>query len=337
MIDYLEKVRQGSPRVIARMITAVENDKDMAQEITSSLYTHTGQAHIVGVTGPPGCGKSTLVNELAKRFNDLGKRVAVIAVDPSSSFTGGALLGDRIRMSDAAEREGVFIRSMASRGNLGGLAQAASAAIRILDAAGYDVIFVETVGAGQAEVDIASVAYTILVVEAPGSGDEVQSIKAGILEIADILIVNKADRPTALQTVRALEVMLQFDLPVVSQHHAQFVGESSSPNEDTAVFGRWQVPVLQTVATEGEGMSALVNKINEHHDHLVKTGELFQREIQRSKLEIDQLLQHQIMSRSRNSILADQRDRFITAVAKREMDPYMAADQLFEMVNRHYS
>ena len=338
MNDYLEKVRQGSTRVIARMITAVENDENAAHDVTSALYAHTGTAHIIGVTGPPGCGKSTLVNELAKRFNDKGKTVAIVAVDPSSPFTGGALLGDRVRMSDIAGREGVYIRSMASRGTLGGLAHATSSAIKILDASGYEIILVETVGAGQVEVDIASVAHTIVVVEAPGSGDEVQSIKAGILEIADILVVNKVDRPSSLQTVRVLEMMLQIGRQPVSGHHTPLSGAGSLQiEEDVKSFEEWQIPVLQTIAVEGEGVVDLVNKLTEHHEYLVETGELFQRELQRSRLEIERLLQNQIIKRSRQSILAEQRDNFVTAVARREMDPYTAAEQLFEMANNHVS
>ena len=338
MSEYLEKVRQGSPRVIARLITAVENDNGIAQDMTSELYGHTGKSYIVGVTGPPGCGKSTLVNELAKKFNDQGKSVAIIAVDPSSPFTGGALLGDRVRMSDIAGREGVFIRSMASRGTLGGLAQATSTAIRILDVSGYEIILIETVGAGQAEVDIASVAHTTLVVEAPGGGDEVQSIKAGILEIADIFIVNKADRPSSLQTVRMLEMMLQLGRPPVSKHHASLPNENPFQfQQDLNPSSQWQVPVMKTVAIEGKGIYELIDKLKEHQDYLVNTGELFERELQRSRQEIERLLQNQIISRSRHSIMAEERDRFVTAVARREMDPYTAAEQLFELANSRSS
>jgi LAO/AO transport system kinase len=334
MSEYLEKVRQGSARIIARTISAVENDDDAAREVTSALYGHTGKSHIVGITGPPGCGKSTLVNELVKKINDQGKLVAIIAVDPSSPFTGGAILGDRVRMSDIASRDGVFIRSMASRGTLGGLAQATSTAIRILDAAGYEIILVETVGAGQAEVEITSVAHTILVVEAPGAGDEVQSIKAGILEIADIFIVNKADHPASLQTVRTLEMMLQIGHPSISPHHANLSHVGPQLEQDLSASSQWQVPVLQTIATEGKGIDELVDKISEHYSNLVKTSELFEREIKQSKQEIERLLQNQIIARSRNSMLVEDRDRFVTAVARREMDPYTAAEKLFEIVNR---
>ncbi|HSM57131.1 MAG TPA: methylmalonyl Co-A mutase-associated GTPase MeaB, partial [Candidatus Sulfomarinibacteraceae bacterium] len=208
MDDLLADVRRGERRAVARTITQVERSEERAREIVKTLYPHTGRAHIVGVTGAPGTGKSTLVNELAKALRERELQVGIVAVDPSSPFTGGALLGDRIRMRDLSGDPGIFIRSMAARGSLGGLARATAAVLKVLDAAGFDVILIETVGAGQAEVDIAHTAHTVLVVEAPGMGDDIQSIKAGILEIADLLIVNKADRSGARATVTALKAML---------------------------------------------------------------------------------------------------------------------------------
>lgn len=338
MIDLLEKVCQGNVRAIARTITAVENDEAMAQNVTAAIYARTGNAHLIGVTGPPGSGKSTLVNELAIKFNDLGKTVGIIAVDPSSPFTGGAILGDRVRMNDIVNRDGVFVRSMATRGTLGGLAQATSTAIRILDAAGYEIILIETVGAGQAEIDIASVAHTVIVVEAPGSGDEVQSIKAGILEIADILVVNKADRPSALRTVRSLEMMLQLGQPMSIQHHAPLAtGNSPLLEKDATISDPWQVPVMQTIAISGQGIDDLIGKIINHRNYLNETGEILQREIQRSRREIERLLQDQIVFRIHRLVMAERRDQLVTAVAKREMDPYSAAEQLFELAKDHLS
>ena len=338
MNELLEKVRQGNIRAIARLITAVENDEAAAQSTTAALYAHTGNAHIIGVTGPPGCGKSTLVNELARGFNVRGLTVGIIAVDPSSPFTGGALLGDRVRMADISGLEGVFIRSMASRGTLGGLAEATSSVIKVLDAAGFDVILIETVGAGQAEVDIAAVAHTVLVIEAPGSGDEVQSIKAGILEVADILVVNKADRPSVLRTVNALEMMLHLGQPVTSHHQMLLPGDRPSPIEAQPIAGdRWIVPVLQTIAIEGKGVEDLIEKVIEHRNYLVSSGEWFHRELQRSRREIERLLQNQIIARARRNILAEQREQYVTAVARRELDPYTAAGLLFDLANDNHS
>jgi LAO/AO transport system kinase len=332
VIELLEKVCQGNVRAIARTITAVENDEAMAKNVTAALYDRTGNAHLIGVTGPPGSGKSTLVNELAIKFNDQGKTVGIIAVDPSSPFTGGSILGDRVRMTDIVNREGVFVRSMATRGTLGGLAQATSTAIRVLDAAGFEIILIETVGAGQAEIDIASVAHTVLVVEAPGSGDEVQSIKAGILEIADILVVNKADRTSALRTVRSLEMMLQLGQPMTAPHHAPLqTGSSPLLEKDAIGLGPWQVPVMQTIAISGEGIDDLVDKIISHRDYLNETGEILRKEIQRSSREIERLLQNQFILRIQRLVKAEQRDQLVTAVAKREMDPYSAAEQLLEL------
>lgn len=338
MSELLDKVRQGNFRAIARLITAVENDESVAQDVTATLYAHTGNAHIVGVTGPPGCGKSTLVNELAGSYNDQGKSVGIIAVDPSSPFTGGALLGDRVRMADIADRDGVFVRSMASRGNLGGLAQATSTVIRILDAAGFDVILVETVGAGQAEVDIASVAHTVLVIEAPDSGDEVQSNKAGILEIADILVVNKADRPSTLRTVHALEMMLHMGQPVPYHHQMQL------PNDNLALTAaeltpadQWSVPVMQTIALEGKGVEDLVDKVIEHGNYLVGSGEWFQRELQRSRREIERLLRNLIISQAQRFVPVERHEQFVSAVARRELDPYTAAKRLFDLANDNHS
>src|SRR5512142_2809359 len=215
-MDMFDEVLAGERLALARLLTLVENDTPKGRLALDYLYPHTAKAHLVGVTGSPGTGKSSLVNQLAKTFRCAGvEKVAVIAVDPSSPFTGGALLGDRIRMRDLSGDPGVFIRSMASRGALGGLARSTASAAQVLDAAGFEIILVETVGAGQSEVDIARTAHTTIVVEAPGLGDDVQAIKAGILEIADVLVVNKADRPGAEGTVRTLRAMLDLD------HHAR--------------------------------------------------------------------------------------------------------------------
>src|SRR5512143_3837995 len=218
-----DSVLNGDRLALARLLTQVENLTPDGRAALEVLFPHSGKAHLVGVTGAPGTGKSTLVNRLALHFRGLGRRVAIVAVDPSSPFSGGAVLGDRVRMKDLSGDTGVFIRSMASRGSLGGLARATAGMVQVMDAAGFEVIFIETVGAGQGEVDIARLAHTTLVVEAPGLGDDIQAIKAGILEIADILVINKADRPGVESTEKALRSMLELSHPTrgAQLHHGK--------------------------------------------------------------------------------------------------------------------
>ena len=212
-MNYTKSVLKGDRLALARLLTQVENDTSAGRAALAELFPHTGRAHLIGVTGAPGTGKSSLVNQLALHYRKQGRRVAILAVDPSSPFTGGAVLGDRVRMRDLSGDTGVFIRSMASRGSLGGLAQSTAAMSQVFDAAGYEIVMIETVGAGQSEVDIARLAHTTVVVEAPGMGDDIQAIKAGILEIADVLAVNKADRPGVENTIRALKSMLELAHP----------------------------------------------------------------------------------------------------------------------------
>lgn len=326
MNDLLSLVRQGNQRATARLISEIENDDESAEAAISALYKDTGMAHIIGITGPPGSGKSTLVSGLARAFHDAGHRVGVIAVDPSSPFTGGALLGDRVRMADLAGKPDIFVRSMASRGTLGGLAQTTAVTTKILDAAGYDVVLIETVGAGQAEVDIAAVAHTVVVVEAPGMGDEVQSIKAGILEIADILVVNKADRPGAQRTVSALEVMLHMGKPEVLRHHGRFaelpIAGAAEPTED------WEILVLQTVATENRGLEALCERIQQHRTYLQESGAWLAREKRRSRQEIERILQVRFAAFVAQAVRPAEREALVQAVAERDLSPYAAAATL---------
>ena len=321
MDELLAQVLAGRPRAIARLITLVENSEAGAETAVTHLYPHTGRAYVIGVTGPPGAGKSTLVNELAKAFRRLDLRVGIIAVDPSSPFTGGALLGDRVRMRDLAGDSGIFIRSMASRGKLGGLAEATAAAVKVLDAAGFPIILVETVGAGQAEVDIANAAHTTLVIEAPGMGDEIQTFKAGILEIADILVVNKADRPGADRTIKSLEMMVHMGEGVATRHHGRLMrseGGIAVADED------WQVPVQPTTATSGGGIPELLAAIQRHQVYLEESGEWLRREKGRSRREVEYLLQARLLRRLRRAVPEDRLEGVITAVAAREMDPYTA-------------
>ena len=245
-MDLVAEALSANRYALARLISLIENDGADARAALAALYPHTGQAHIVGVTGAPGIGKSTLVNEMAKSLRAQGTTVGVVAVDPSSPFTGGALLGDRVRMRDLAGDPGVFIRSMASRGSLGGLARATSDVVRVLDAVGFAVVLVETVGAGQAEVEIARTAHTTVVVEAPGLGDEVQALKAGLMEIADVLVVNKADRPGAAQTARALEMVINRNAP---RPQGEAEGDA------------WRPPILQAIALDGTGVPEVLEAV----------------------------------------------------------------------------
>lgn len=330
MDDLLTRFRQGDQRALARLITLVENNAGAAQKIVAALYASTGRAHVIGVTGPPGSGKSTLVNALAKAYDDSELRTAVVAVDPSSPFSGGALLGDRVRMADLSSNPAVFVRSMASRGVPGGLAETTAAVIKVLDAAGYDVIVVETVGAGQAEVDIAATAHTVVVVEAPGMGDEVQSIKAGILEIADIFVVNKADRPGAGRTASALEMMLHMGQGGMAGHHGRFALDSATSDGENATGAAWPVVVLQTVAIENKGIDRLREQIDAHRGYLRDSGEWLVREKRRSRQEIERLVQARLAALLATALSVEEREELVTAVATREQTPYHAANLILD-------
>ncbi len=273
------------------------------------MIPHTGRAHIVGLTGAPGVGKSTSTSALVKALRQQGRRVGVLAVDPTSPFSGGALLGDRIRMQDHATDEGVYIRSMASRGHLGGLSVAAPQALRVLDAAGCDVVLVETVGVGQSEVEISGLADTTLVLLAPGMGDGIQAAKAGILEIGDIFVVNKADRDGAASTRRELRSVV-----------------AMSDREDN----EWKPPVLLAIATTGEGVDEVAEQINQHHEHLVETGELARRRLARTRREIEALALNAVR-RKLGDLSGDARlDTLAADVLAGSTDPYAAADTLIE-------
>ncbi|NOZ49985.1 MAG: methylmalonyl Co-A mutase-associated GTPase MeaB [Chloroflexi bacterium] len=317
----------GNRRALARIISHIEDNTALAQPLLAALYPRAGQAHIIGITGAPGTGKSTLVNGLAGLYRQRRLSVGIIAVDPTSPFSGGALLGDRVRMRDLAGDPGVFIRSMATRGSLGGLAQATADVIMVLDAAGFERIIIETVGVGQSEVEIASTAYTTVVVEAPGLGDEVQAIKAGVLEIADIFAVNKADREGADRTVMALKMMLNLGIPDKYQimHHGRMLPVTlplaSAPDQ------QWIPPVYKTVATQKQGISELLEGIEEHHRYLVASGRRQLRSHLRAATELRMILRDTLLDRVLAELGTAAIDAMVHAVAQRQIDPYTAVKQ----------
>jgi len=330
-------VRQGDRLALSRALTIVENNAPESRELQSALFPFTGTAHLIGVTGAPGTGKSTLVNQLAKHFRHaedgkLAPKVAIIAVDPTSPFTGGALLGDRIRMGDLSGDKGIFIRSMASRGALGGLAHNTAAFVTVLDSAGFDLIIIETVGAGQAEVDIASLAHTVIVVEAPGLGDDIQAIKAGILEIADILVVNKADRPGADNTARALRVMLEMaqgksGLPSIKGKHIRNSNTASAAATQPAT-DTWLPPMHTITATEGKGVQELVADIQRHADYLRSSKLWQQKEATRLRRDLEALIRDTLVHKWRLELDEQHFESVLSDVIQRKYSPIEALEIL---------
>lgn len=304
--ELAAEVLAGSRRAVSRALTAVENDDAAAAAILARLHPHTGGARVIGITGPPGAGKSTLVDGLAKACRRRGETVGVIAVDPTSPFTGGAILGDRVRMGDLALDPGVFVRSMATRGSLGGLSRRAADAVKVLDAAGMATILLETVGVGQSEVDVARTADTTVVVLMPGMGDGIQAIKAGILEIGDVFALNKADRDGIDRLEGDLAAMLAL-----------------------APATAWTPPVCRTVAAEDAGIADLLAAIDAHGDWLRETGELRRRRADRAREEILALFEDRIRREALAGMrAADRLDRLAAAVASRELDPYAAVETI---------
>lgn len=332
-VDHLiDGIRAGDRLSLARAITRVENQTADAAGLIGSIYGSTGHAHIVGITGAPGTGKSTLVTALAQAYRAANATVAIVAVDPTSPFTGGALLGDRVRMRALSGDPGVFVRSMATRGSLGGLSKTTADVICLLDGAGFDRILIETVGVGQAEVEIASTAHTTLVVEAPGFGDEVQAIKAGILEIADVLVVNKVDRPGADRTIRALEMMLEIegDGPRYVRHHGQLIRVESSPEVEEGQ--RWKVRVLQTIAADGTGVDALRDRIEAHRVWLEESGEIVVRDQLRVAHTLESIVRAELNRRIAERMPHESLDAVIESVRTQQTDPYTAAAALLKHI-----
>jgi LAO/AO transport system kinase len=331
-MTYAQAVINGDRLALARLLTQVENNAAEGRDALIELFPYTGRAHLIGVTGAPGTGKSSLVNQLALHYRKAeDKKIAILAVDPSSPFTGGAVLGDRVRMRDLSGDPNVFIRSMATRGSLGGLAQATANMTQVFDAAGFDTVIIETVGAGQSEVDVARLAHTILVVEAPGLGDDIQAIKAGILEIADILVVNKGDRPGVENTEKALKSMLDLAHPTerVFQHHGSAVRVAAAVQKASATL-MWIPPIQRTVSTEGKGILELVEAIARHVAHLRQSGDWAVRERARLEVELDALVREALMNRFRKDTLQKKYEETLEKVLQRNMSPWEAVQILMK-------
>lgn len=313
--ELVDRARAGQPRAVSRLLSLVEDDHPRLREVVRALTPYTGNAQVIGLTGPPGVGKSTSTSMMLAALRAQGKRVGVLAIDPSSPFTGGALLGDRIRMAEHATDPGVFIRSLATRGHLGGLSWSTPQSVRVLDAAGFDVVLIETVGVGQSEVDIVRLADTVLVLLAPGAGDGVQAVKAGVLEIADVFVVNKADRDGAETTVRELKNMIALS-------RRELRGR------------RWRQPIVRTVAAQNQGAEEVLQALDEHRAWLESEGELASRRQIRARTEVEAIALRELRSRLADLGGGEALEMLTKRVVDRELDPFTAADELIRTLRR---
>jgi LAO/AO transport system kinase len=331
--EIAAQVLAGEVRTAARLMRDLDDGVPAAREVLSALFPHTGKAWVIGLTGSPGSGKSSLTDRLIAHYRKAGKTVGVVAVDPTSPFSGGAILGDRIRMQDHATDPGVFIRSMATRGNLGGLSRATGDVVSVLDAMGKDVILVETVGVGQDEIEVAELAHTVVVVAVPGLGDDVQAIKAGVLEIADVFAVNKADREGADRTVKDLMGMLELrrgtaTRPLLDhdeEHRMRVIG-ATDPHEP----GWWEPPIVKTVAIRDEGVVELAEALELHRVHLETTGQKAEREAARARAAFVALLKDRLLAGALARLTAERGrlDEIARRIAAREADPYALVEEL---------
>ena len=332
-MDLVQKVLSGDKLTLARLITQIENQTERGLEMLDELFPYTGRAHFIGITGSPGAGKSSLVNQLVQQLlirpDKPDARIAVIAVDPTSPFSGGAVLGDRVRMRDLMTNPRIFIRSMASRGALGGLAHTTSLVAQVLDAAGFETILIETVGAGQTEVDIARLAHTVIVVEAPGMGDDIQAIKAGILEIADILVVNKSDHFGAENTVSALRATLELarmgGKDALHEGRVMANGAQETGEMEDSV---WRPHVLQTIATQSSGIDILLDEINRHRAYLTAHHLREQMDNQRMITEFNGLMKDQLYNSWLDKTPKNQIDAMLGEIKKRKISPHRAVKQM---------
>ena len=309
MENLVEELLKGNKRACARLITMVENEVGGYEDFLKQIYKYTGKAYVIGVTGPPGAGKSTFTDKVVKLLREKNKKVGVIAIDPTSPFTKGAILGDRIRMNDLNTDKGVFIRSMGTRGSLGGLSNATQAAIKVLDAYGCDYIFIETVGVGQSEVDIVKTADTTIMVMVPGLGDDIQAIKAGVMEIADVFVVNKADKDGAKKTSIEIEMMLDF------KHDWDF-----------------RPPVSLVISENGEGVDAAFENITKHRKYLYESKEIYNRRLNRNKLEVKEIVHRRIEKKVNEIESTKDVDTLLSKTITKEADPYTIGEKIFESI-----